>query len=35
MAKRKEKGTSLSCAQQNRNLGEEEGTSEGNLVALA
>ena len=32
---RREKGTSLSCAQQNRNLEEEEGTSEGNLVALA
>ena len=32
---RREKGTSLNCAQQNRNLGEEEGTSEGNLVALA
>ena len=31
----KEKGTSLNYAQQKRNLGGEEGTSEGNLVALA
>ncbi len=30
-----EKGTSLNYAQQKRNLGGEEGTSEGNLVALA
>ena len=29
------KGTSLNYAQQKRKLGGEEGTSEGNLVALA
>jgi len=32
--RRRENGTSLNCAQQSRNHGEEKGTSEGNLVAL-